>query len=197
MKKSWMRSLATAFAFLGATIVTPSAQATTIDFNSASLSSVSSYSDSGVTFTPIGGGSFSTSQTPNGTAGILGDSGNVRQPFHAVIAGGAGSVSIDLGDFNADSDTLFLSIFNSSDVLLGTITQLIDGAFIGMITLSLSNPSIAYAQFGSTTPSLGGSSVYADNFTYTQVPEPSTLALIGMALLSMFGFGMMRRRADA
>jgi hypothetical protein len=29
-----------------------------------------------------------------------------------------------------------------------------------------------------------------------QVPEPSTLALIGMALLSMFGFGMMRRRAD-
>jgi hypothetical protein len=29
------------------------------------------------------------------------------------------------------------------------------------------------------------------------VPEPSTIALIAMALLSMFGFGMMRRRADA
>jgi hypothetical protein len=30
-----------------------------------------------------------------------------------------------------------------------------------------------------------------------EAPEPSTIALIAMALLSMFGFGMMRRRADA
>lgn len=29
------------------------------------------------------------------------------------------------------------------------------------------------------------------------VPEPSTIALIGMAFLSLFGFGMMRRRAEA
>ena len=29
------------------------------------------------------------------------------------------------------------------------------------------------------------------------VPEPSTFALIAMAMLSMFGFGMMRRRAEA
>jgi hypothetical protein len=31
----------------------------------------------------------------------------------------------------------------------------------------------------------------------SDVPEPSTLALFAMALLSMLGFGMMRRRADA
>jgi hypothetical protein len=31
----------------------------------------------------------------------------------------------------------------------------------------------------------------------SRVPEPSTIALIAMALLSMFGFGMMRRRAEA
>lgn len=29
------------------------------------------------------------------------------------------------------------------------------------------------------------------------VPEPSTIALIAMAMLSMFGFGLMRRRAEA
>lgn len=34
-------------------------------------------------------------------------------------------------------------------------------------------------------------------FPAASVPEPSTVALIGMALLSMFGFGLMRRRAEA
>ena len=34
-------------------------------------------------------------------------------------------------------------------------------------------------------------------FPSASVPEPSTIALIAMALLSMFGFGMMRRRAEA
>lgn len=29
------------------------------------------------------------------------------------------------------------------------------------------------------------------------VPEPTTLALIGVAFLSLFGFGLMRRRAEA
>jgi hypothetical protein len=37
----------------------------------------------------------------------------------------------------------------------------------------------------------------ATNVPLTEVPEPSTIALIGMALLSLFGFGMMRRRAEA
>ena len=32
---------------------------------------------------------------------------------------------------------------------------------------------------------------------FEQVPEPATLALIGMALFSLIGFGLMRRRADA
>jgi len=33
-------------------------------------------------------------------------------------------------------------------------------------------------------------------FQVSGVPEPSTVALIGIIMLSLFGFGMMRRRAD-
>ena len=43
---------------------------------------------------------------------------------------------------------------------------------------------------------LPGDSSYTEQLVVRQVPEPSTLALIGLALLSVFSFGMMRRRAD-
>ena len=78
---------------------------------------------------------------------------------------------------------------------LGSVTQLIDASFIGMITLSLSNPNIAYAEFGSTAPSLSGSSVYSDNFAFTPAPEPHVLAIIAFALLAISGFSLRRRRA--
>ena len=41
-----------------------------------------------------------------------------------------------------------------------------------------------------------GASGSAEQLVVRQVPEPSTVALIGLALLSVFSFGMMRRRAD-
>ena len=161
-----MRKLFTLVSALALVVTAAQASATTITFNSDVFVNVVSFTEQGVTFSAVGGGGMiSTLSTPNGTTGLL-DNNTPRKQIRADIAGGTTSVSVDLGDFDADADLLVLSIFNSSDVLLGTTSLPIDAAFSGMLTLSLSAPGIAYATFGSTDPSANGSSVFADNFTF-------------------------------
>lgn len=187
-----MAAATAALALLGAS---GASAATTIDFNSGSGFALT-YSEAGVTFTADAAG-FTFSDTPNGTKGILPD-GSPRPVLRADIAGGATMVSVDLGDFNADSDLLFLDIYDASDVLLGHAEQLISSSFTGMITLSLSSPTIAYAIFGGAPPAINGSSVYADNFTFEAgrgpggIPEPGTWALM---LMGFFGLGSALRRS--
>ncbi len=168
-----------------------------IDFESAPAGPFASYTESGVTFTASGGGGqIITAITPNGTKGLL-DDNSPRLELRADIAGGATSVSVDLGDYDADADTLFLEIYNSSGTLLNSTTLLIPDTFTGMETLTLSDPDIAYAIFGARAPALNGSSVYADNFTYTSrnaVPEPSTFLSASMAGLIGLGVAQRRRR---
>lgn len=170
------------------------ANAALIDFSAGPAGTVASYTEQGVTFTASGGGGqLLTSGSPNGTPALL-DGNTPRKEIRADIAGGATSVSIDLGDFNADPDTIFLEIFNSANVSLGFASQLIDGSFIGMITLTLSDPDIAYAIFGGRAPALDGNSIYSDNFTWqagAAVPEPASLALLGLGLA---GLAVTRRR---
>lgn len=178
-----------------ATLAGTTASATVIDFNSGS-GSFTSYTESGVTFTASGGGNIEYSGTPNGTVGLLG-SDTPRDPVRADIAGGATFVSVDLGDYNADADLLYLDIYSALDVLLGHTELLIASSFTGMETLSLSSAGIAYAIFGASAPAINGSSVYADNFTFTSaagpgVPEPATWM---MMLAGFFGLGAALRRA--
>ena len=47
------------------------------------------------------------------------------------------------------------------------------------------------------SPDWRNSGYRAAFYSYGEVPEPSTIALISMALLSLFGFGLMRRRSEA
>ena len=166
------------------------AATTTIDFDALSLAGASSYTESGVTFTAP---NFSSQITPNGTLGILEDS-SPRNFLRADISGGTSSVSVDLGDYNADSDLLFLDVYDSSNALLGHTEFFIDGAFTGMQTLSLSTPGISYAIFGATG-GVGGSSVFADNFTITAIPEPETYAML-LAGLGLLGFTARRRKQN-
>lgn len=161
------------------------ARANVIDFSSAPPS-FTSYNEQGVTFTSVTGGSIDRSTTPNGTAGLL-EASAPRSYLRADIAGGATSVAVNLGDYNADGDTLFLEIYSLADTLLARTDLLIANSFSGMQTLSLVNPNIAYAIFGATAPALNGSSVYADNFTWqsaTRVAEPGSLALVALGAIA-------------
>ncbi|MDP3664779.1 MAG: FxDxF family PEP-CTERM protein [Nitrosomonas sp.] len=161
----------------------------TINFDALSLSGVSSYTESGVTFTAP---SFSTLESPNGTFALLEES-SPRNFLRADISGGAVSVSVDLGDFDFDSDLLFLEVFDSSDTSLGRTEFFIEASFTGMETLSLSTPGISYAIFGGIGEN--GSSVYADNFTITAIPEPETYAML-LAGLGLLGFTARRRKQN-
>ncbi|WP_414664728.1 hypothetical protein [Horticoccus sp. 23ND18S-11] len=161
------------------------AHAVTVDFNAVAASIGASYTSGAVTFVPTAGSDLTTGVGPNGTRGLLGSDGEPYYTIRANIAGGTSSVSVDLGDFDQDADTIFLEIFSAANVSLGYTSQLLATSFSGMVTLNLSASNIAYAVFGSIAPSAGGSSVYADNFTYGAASTPdagSTLALFAAGL---------------
>lgn len=168
------------------------AVATVIDFESFPGGSPTSYSESGATFTGIGGGALWTSGGPNGTQGLLAGSAPFEE-LRADIAGGASSVAVDLGDFGMDSDRLFLEIFDSANTSLGYTDLVIPGSFVGMETLSLSASNIAYAIFGARD-ALSGSSVYSDNFTYDSTPIPAPGAILVAGLGASLVAWMRRRR---
>lgn len=186
---SYFKQSAAALAIFG--FAGSATAATTINFDALSLLNVSSYTEAGVTFSAP---NFSTQLTPNGTTGLLEES-TPRNFFRADISGGASAVSVDLGDYNADSDLLFLDIYDSANNSLGHTELLIPESFIGMKTLSLSAPGIAYAIFGATN-AVNGSSVYIDNFAVTPVPEPETYAML-LAGLGLLGFAARRRQQNA
>ncbi len=167
------------------------AQATiTIDFEAFPTGPFTSYTESGVTFTASGGGTLLvTAVGPNGTKGLL-DSKYPMKELRADIGPGATFVSVDLGDFGSDSDRLFLEVFNAGNMSLGYTDLVIPPEFVGMKTLSLSAPNIAYVIFGARE-AVDGSSVYADNFTFNPIPAPGAILLggIGVGLV-----GWLRRR---
>ena len=188
-----MKKIITIFAVVACLGLTGIAQAaptiTVIDFESFPGGDPTSYTVSGATFTGTGGGNLWTGLGPNGTQGLL--AGSVPyEELRADIAGSVISVSVDIGDYDADSDRLFLEIFDSGGTSLGYTDLVIAPEFVGMETLSLSAPNIAYAIFGARD-AVSGSSVYSDNFTYERIPAPGAILLgsIGVSLV-----GWLRRR---
>ena len=166
--------------------------ATIIDFQDFPTSAFASHTKEGVTFTASGGGQLEAANCPNSTLALLGilSTGppSLYPEIRADIAGGATSVSVDLGDnLGGDEDLIFLEAFNSSDVSIGYTSQTSPSASAAMDTLSITTPGISYAIFGARSPAVEGSSVYADNFTF--VPEPATLALLALG-----GVALLRKR---
>ncbi len=180
---------------LGAALSVGSANATVIDFSSAPGGCNASYSESGVTFSagPDGVTASNFGPTPNTTPGLIScNSGNFSPTTALFSSAFSGAISVDLGDFNADADDIFLRLFDAGNMLLASDTFHLDASFIGMHTLTANAANVAYAVFGGV--GAVGSSVYADNFTFNSqqtVPEPGALLLVGTALA---GLALLRRR---
>jgi len=188
-------SIVAAAAALIATV--PAAGATTIDFKTQTSNNVASLTIGAVTFTAPGGTLYTSSfgNTPNGTRGLVGyNSGSgTLSPTRADIVGGTTTVSVDIGDYDSDAGSLFLSLYSSSNVLLATATDFIPASFSGLKTLTATASGTAHAVFGGV--GVQGSSVYGDNFTFTAVPEAATWTMM------IAGFGLagtaLRRRTLA
>ena len=171
-----------------------SAGATTITFEGFA-GGTTSYSTLGATITAEGQDILALS-SPNGTTGILGN-GSPRPPLTAVFDVLVNSVSVDLGDFGSDPDELFLQAFGLGGVPLGESSLLISSSDSSMHTLSINMSDISYVIFGSRAPSLGGSSVYADNLTFEAqaVPEPGSWAMMIAGFLAI-GWRIRRSRRE-
>ncbi len=103
-------------------------------------------------------------------------------------------VSVELGDFGADTDDLFLAAYDSFNNLLGA--DIFPGSTSDtLVNLSVSFANISYVLFGSTNPQFLNS-VFADNLTFTADSTPAIpLPAGGLLLLSgMAGLAFVRRR---
>ncbi|MEM0922056.1 MAG: VPLPA-CTERM sorting domain-containing protein [Pseudomonadota bacterium] len=115
-------------------------------------------------------------------------------PFTGTFSiSGVRSVSLGLGDFGADSDSLFLTAFDGDGNTLATDTEALGAGEFSFLTLSLiTTTDIASVSFGSS--GAAPNSVFFDDFSFETiaVPLPAGLALL-LSGLAVFGVTARRR----
>lgn len=92
---------------------------------------------------------------------------------------------------------LIVNVFNSSNVLLGTTTITASNnapTFVGLFSNSPDANEITRVSLLSATPSALGEAV--DNIEVATVPEPSSLALVGLCASGFAGYRLRRRKAS-
>lgn len=181
-----------------AALAAGSASAAVIDFESVPTGTVSSVTDSGVTFTfTAGTGLFDVVDASPGWP-ISGHSliSYFQNPgpgaFMATMAGGFGSFAIGCGDYNADEDSCHLRAYDALGSLLDADDYINPAPTNGGGMLSVSSASpIAYVTFWEDNAYPGA--VYWDNAEFTAaVPEPQTYALMALGLAAI-GFAARRQ----
>lgn len=185
-----------------------SAAVVTIDFEGfADGQTISGIDLGGVTLTR-GPSTLVISDPPRG----LSERGIKGEPFsggeyRADFAEDTTFVSIDLGDFGGDEDTLYLRAFDFLGNLIDSASEVLARSTEGLRTLEVTGGAIAYVLFGSSGDF--ESSVYADNLSFERRggvtpdpepdpdPQPSPVPLpAGGALLfgGLLGLSALRRR---
>ena len=173
------------------TLAAGAAQATVLTFDSTADCSTAE-----VTITAgAAAGACSGSSGPGGSAMLVRSSSRGDSFWTATFASLVDGISVDLGDFNADADRLFVSAFDALDALLETVTLDIVASDSTMHTLSLSATNVAKVTFGITGDLGTGSGIYADNLTFSAGMSPVPLPAGGLLILTgLGGLALMRRR---
>ena len=112
--------------------------------------------------------------------------------FRADFASELYDISVNIGDFGGDSDTLFLRAFDSAGTLLDSTTLFVASGVRGLFTLSLTDlAGAAYVEFGSTGEF--NNSVFADTLEFNVAPVPVPAGL-PLALSGLLGLAYVARR---
>lgn len=178
------------------------ASAAGFDFNAVPTGTYSSISDGTATITYTGGsGLFQVGAWAPGwpldgqSITSWYDNPYNEAPFKVTFAGGASMFKIGVGDYNADEDHTHLRAWSASDVLLASADYDNPASKYGgdFMTVSSATP-IAYVTFWDGEPYPGA--VFWDNISYTPaVPEPATVALMGLGLAAVGAMARRRRPA--
>lgn len=115
-------------------------------------------------------------------------------PFIANFSQALTGVSIDMGDFGQDQDTLTIEAYSglgATGALLGSSTLTLPGSTgnaFNFMSLSVTATGINSIRFIGGSPTQFPNSVYYDNLTATfttgqiPIPEPATMILLGTGL---------------
>jgi hypothetical protein len=172
--------------------------AATITFEDVGTGSYSSIVYSDVTFTNNLGNlnvmDVTSTMPPLANHVIFGpDTHNSAEAYKAAFSiTGVRSVSVDMGDWNADADSLYLKAYDAGNNLLNAAYDTLPWTLNGGHTLAVTTSAdISYVLFNTDYPYPG--SVFCDNFIYTAnpVPLPSALLLFAPGLA---GLAALRRR---